>query len=124
MIYYRSTILACGDLAKEFFAEDVMVFFGKNTPDELCEYSVIHEHAQEPTQAIQTGDIITINKQQLKVLAVGDVANDNFKSVGHLVIKFNGSDTVEMAGDVNVACGAVPIPEAGSAFTIQREEQQ
>lgn len=121
MRYYRSRILRCGELAEEFFREGVIVFFGQQAPDELQEYSVIHEHTTPPSAELQPGDIITINGQQLEVLAVGGVVNENFRNLGHLVVKFNNSTEVEMAGDVNVAqITPLPRPMPQSEFTVDR----
>jgi len=120
MKYYISTILKCGELAKEFFDENVMVFFGKQAPDELQEYSIVHEHSQSPTEELRPGDTIIINRVRLKVLAVGSVANDNLKNLGHLVIKFNDSEEVEMEGDINVQRRTLPNPKVRSKIILKR----
>lgn len=121
MRYYTSKILQCGELAEEFFSEGVIVFFGQQAPEELQEYSVTHEHTTPPSAELQAGDIITINGRQIEVLAVGGVVNENFRNLGHLVVKFNNSTEVEMAGDVNVAqITPLPRPMPQSEFTIDR----
>lgn len=122
MRYYTSKILHCGELASEFFTEGVMVFFGKQAPDELQEYSVIHEHDTLPTAELQAGDVITINEQQIEMLAVGKVANENFRNLGHLVLKFNDRTEAEMEGDVNARKADLPNPKPNSILTIDRKE--
>ena len=121
MAYYKSKIMKYGEFAEEFFDAGVMVFFGQQAPEELQEYSIIHEHRSQPTEELRPGDIITINNKPIKVLAVGSVANENFKNLGHLVIKFNDSDTVEMEGDVNVSKQPLPTPAPDSYLTVGRE---
>lgn len=98
-----------------------MVFFGKQAPEELQEYSVIHEHNTPPSAELQVGDVITINGQQIEVIAVGSVVNENFRQLGHLVVKFNDSTEAEMEGDVNVHKTSLPDPKPSSELTIDRK---
>ena len=52
------------------------------------------------------------------VLAVGTVANENLRNLGHLVLKFNGLSEAEMQGDVNVPEGAIPEIVPGTEIQI------
>ena len=104
----------------EFTDAGVLVLFGENAPDELKEFSILHD-GQTLHEDVAPGDWFTIEGQRYRVLAVGEVANTNLGNLGHLILKFNGSDKPEMPGDVCVE--ALPLPEIrpGMSFSISRE---
>ena len=118
MIKYQATVTAIGPLVKEFIDAGILVFFGQNAPPELADFSVLHD-GEELKADLVPGDVIHIDDHEYKVLAVGEVANKNFASLGHLVMKFNGSDAVEMPGDVCVEAKPIPQIEAGSKLRIE-----
>jgi glucitol/sorbitol PTS system EIIA component len=113
---YSLKVVSIGELAKEFLDEGIMVFFGTNAPEELQEHSIVHEHS-ELTEDVVPGDTIVIGSESFNVLAVGKVANENLRNLGHLVLKFNGLTEPEMDGDVTVA--AVPLPEIQTGTGIE-----
>ena len=85
MQIYSSEIVRIGEQAKLFLDEGIVVFFGDNAPEELQDFAVIHK-LEEITGEIKVGSEVTLSDVQLKVTAVGDVANENFKNLGHLVL--------------------------------------
>ena len=113
---YETTVLAIGDMAAEFAAEGILVFFGQDAPEELHEFAIIHEH-KELLAPVETGDVIEIGSAQYRVTAVGDVANDNIANLGHLVLKLNGLEQTELPGEVSVVEG--PAPEVGPGTVIR-----
>ena len=108
---YYARVTAIGELAGEFIAEGILVFFSNTAPEELQEHAVVHDRAEGQTADVQVGDTIRLGEHRFPVLAVGTVANENLRNLGHLVLKFNGMNEAEMQGDVNVP--EVPIPEIG-----------
>ena len=108
---YYARVTAIGELAGEFIAEGILVFFSNTAPEELQEHAVVHDRAEGQTADVQVGDTIRLGEHRFPVLAVGAVANENLRNLGHLVLKFNGMNEAEMQGDVNVP--EVPIPEIG-----------
>ncbi|NBF38795.1 MAG: PTS sorbitol transporter subunit IIA [Spirochaetes bacterium] len=116
---YKTTVLYLGELASEFIDESIMVFFGQEAPEELHEHSVVHEEATGLDGEVEPGDSVIIDGQSYPVLAVGAVANKNIKSMGHLVLKFNGLDTPEMEGDVCLPEVELPKVKPGSVLEIQ-----
>ena len=79
MQIYSSEIVRIGEQAKLFLDEGIVVFFGANAPEELQDFAVIHK-LQEIIGEIKVGSEVTLSDVQLKVTAVGDVANENFKN--------------------------------------------
>lgn len=118
MTKYSAKIVSVGELAQEFIAEGVMVFFATNAPEELQETAFVHDCTDEPTAPVVPGDQVVLDGKSFQVLAVGDVANENLKNLGHLVLKFNGLTEPEMRGDVNLPEGVVPAIGPGSLMEI------
>jgi len=116
---YKAKILSIGELAEEFTKEGVMVFFASNAPDELQETAFVHDCTEAPASSLEVGDAVILDGIRFPVLAVGDVANENLANLGHLVIKFNGSNEAEMRGDVNLPAVDVPSLKPGSILEIE-----
>lgn len=116
---YHATVTAIGELAVEFIAEGILVFFSTTAPEELQEHAVVHDNTSGQTDDVQVGDTVVIEGQEFPVLAVGSVANENLRNLGHLVLKFNGSSEAEMQGDVNVPEGAIPEITPGTQIEIR-----
>lgn len=115
---YRAEVVSLGEFAGEFIAEQIMVFFGTNAPDELKEHSIVHSHG-ELAAPVATGDRITIGSDTFTVLAIGPVANENLKNLGHFVLKFNGLTEPEMDGDICVDAVELPPIGPGTVVTIE-----
>lgn len=118
MIKYQATVTAIGSLVSEFIDHGILVFFRQDAPPELADFSVLHDGNHLKADLVP-GDVIHIDAESYRVLAVGDVANNNFATLGHLVMKFNGKDAVEMPGDVCVEKKEIPPISIGSQLRIE-----
>ncbi len=105
----------------EFADAGVLVLFGQNAPPELAEFAVLHDGSQLDG-AVCPGDRITLGSDTFRVLAVGEVANQNLGALGHLVLKFNGKNAPEMPGDVCAEARPLPNLEIGMNLEIEGEE--
>jgi glucitol/sorbitol PTS system EIIA component len=119
MIKYQAHFTSIGPMVNEFLEHNVLVIFGSNAPEELVEFSVIHD-GKELHEPIAVGDTITIDTNAYLVLAVGPVVNTNLANLGHLVLKFNGESTTEMPGDVCLEEKPLPPIRIGTILTITR----
>lgn len=117
MIKYETTVVSVGEMAAEFAADGVLIFFGSNAPEELHEFAVLTRDA-ELREVVQPGDRLEIDGSSYGVTAVGELANQNIAQLGHLVVKFNELTAVEMPGDVSVTSGPIPDLEAGMTVRI------
>ncbi|MCG8479234.1 MAG: PTS glucitol/sorbitol transporter subunit IIA [Spirochaetales bacterium] len=115
---YSARVTAVGEYAAEFIAEGVLVFFSETAPDELQEHAIVHDRTAPQTTDIGPADVVRIGASRFPILAVGSVANENLRNLGHLVLKFNGSDEAEMQGDVNVPEEAIPDIVPGTEIEI------
>lgn len=121
-IKYQALITAIGPLVPEFTDAGVLVFFGQNAPSELAEFAVLHDGTHlEGT--LGPGDRISLGDHAYRVLAVGEIANQNLAALGHLVVKFNGQTTPEMPGDVCTEALPLPPIEIGMRFQIESSSE-
>lgn len=117
MVKFEASVLSIGPYTQEFLDHNIIVLFGANAPDELVEFSVIHD-GKMVNQSIAVGDLVQIDGEQFSILAVGDVASENLRNLGHLVLKFNGATEVEMPGDVCVEKRPLPPLAVGSSIKL------
>ena len=117
MLIYSSEIVRIGDKANLFLDEGIIVFFGDNAPEELQDFAVIHK-LNEITDDIVTGSKIVLSDANLEVTAVGPVANENFKNLGHLVLKLDSATEAALPGDVSCKYDKKPVIEIGDRLEI------
>jgi glucitol/sorbitol PTS system EIIA component len=111
MTYYRSTVLKVGPEAAEMAAAGVLIFFAEPVPPALEELSIIHQPTQ-PLQghAISVGDTVVLGTQELRIVAVGDIAAKNLEELGHVVLYVNLPDQTLLPGAVH-ATGDMSVPK-------------
>ena len=117
MLIYSSEIVRIGDQANLFLDEGIVVFFGDNAPEELQDFAVVHK-LNEITKEIVVGSKIILSDANLEVPAVGAVANENFKNLGHLVLKLDGTVVAALPGDVSCKYDKKPVIEIGDRLEI------
>ncbi len=118
MIKYQANITAIGPQVSEFVDAGVLVLFGQSAPSELAEFAILHD-GTSLTGAVHIDDQLCLGEHAYRVLAVGEVANQNLGALGHLVVKFNGQSVPEMPGDVCVEVAPLPKIKVGMQFRIQ-----
>ncbi len=118
MSKYQAKITAIGPYVSEFIDHNILVLFGDTAPEELAEFSVIHD-GKELSGTLQVGDVVWLGDSGFSVLAVGEVANENLAKLGHLILKFNGESEPEMPGDVCVEAKPLPAIEPGLVIRIE-----
>lgn len=123
MLKYAATVTAIGPLVNEFIDSGILVLFGKDAPEELAEFSVLHD-GTELLEPLAVGDVIHLGDETFRVLAVGEVVNTNLAALGHLILKFNGQNEPEMPGDVCVEAKPMPPIEEGLSIRIDGEPSQ
>jgi PTS system glucitol/sorbitol-specific IIA component len=129
-IKYEMHVVEIGPLVSEFVEAKILVFFKFGAPPELAEFAVLHKPS-EFFEEVCPRDYIVIGNEQYQVTAVGEVANNNIRELGHLVMKCNGRTSAELPGDVCVEDKAlIPIEVgmivrviAGSPARKQRRKQ-
>lgn len=116
-VKYQTTVTQVGPMAVEFAAEGILVFFGSDAPEELHDFAILHVHKPNERDVVP-GDTLEIGGSAFTVTGVGDVANDNLRNLGHLVVKFNGLTETELPGEVSVTEGEPPAIQPGTVIRI------
>lgn len=116
-IKYEMRVVEIGPLVSEFIENKILVFFKVGAPPELAEFSILHEPSNFFSE-VRPGDQIAIKDQFYRVTAVGEVANQNIRELGHLVLKCNGRSQTELPGDVCVEDKALPSIQTGMVIRI------
>lgn len=93
---YKTKIVEIGSIVEDFAEEFLVVLFGPAAMAELRDICVIHESAEEPKEAIKKGGRLTIGDQEYHILEVGEEANPNFESLGHISIYFRDGENNEI----------------------------
>ena len=119
---YETRVVEIGPQVSEFLKHRILVFFRKGAPPELAEFSILHE-PNEHFEDVEPGDDILIGERSYRVTAVGDVANANIQSLGHLILKCNGRTEPELPGDVCVESDDLPPIEVGTIIRIIDADQ-
>jgi glucitol/sorbitol PTS system EIIB component len=78
----------------------------EGAPADLEEYCFIHCHG-ELKGALHPGLQFSLGQHRYPVTAVGSVAEDNLRELGHVTLRFDGLNEAEFPGTVHVA-GPVP----------------
>jgi PTS system glucitol/sorbitol-specific IIA component len=117
---YALSITAVGALIEEFTEAGIWVFFRDNAPAELADFALLH-CAEAPQEPIAAGHMIEINQRRYAVTAVGAVANENVRALGHMVLKANGLTEPELPGDVCIEALPLPQPSIGTTLLIWKE---
>ena len=104
---YKSSIIEIGNDAMDLYhGVQSLILFNDSIADEMLkEISVIHKRIDMRDTNIEVGDTIQIGENKLLVTAVGHVALETFSNIGHITIKFTGSDKVNKLLNKNLPEG-------------------
>ena len=117
MSIYSSKIVRLGEQSGLFLAEGIVVFFGDNAPEELQDVAVVHK-LNPVNGEIVVGTTIELSGETLKVTAIGEVANENFKNLGPLVLKLDSAQEAAIPGDVSCSYSKIPEIVLGDTINI------
>lgn len=114
---YKTTVTEIGPMVQDFIGEKMIILFNDNAPEALREMAVLHtiEDVEEP---IAVGDTIIISGKEYQVTAVGDEANETFKTMGHCTFSFHGGDTAKIPGHVELKGDGMPEFTVGCTIEI------
>ncbi len=116
---YRTTVTDAGPLAESFLTERMFVTFGENAPDALREFCFLVAPATS-SAVITVGHQLVIDGAAFPITAVGDVAQRNLDSLGHVTITLDGADTPAMDGGIHALAGEeLPRIAVGSILAIE-----
>ena len=88
---------------------------------DMAEYCFLHSHG-ELKQDFAPGDLFILGGKRFPLTAVGENALDNFRSLGHITIYFDGAEEAKLPGTVHLL-GHLPADTLteDSDFTIETD---
>ena len=101
-VIYQTTITHIGACATMALEEQMLITFREGAPADIEEYCFIHNHV-ELAGTLQPGAELQLGEQRYPVTAVGEVAEQNLRELGHITLRFDGHREAEFPGTVHVA---------------------
>ncbi|MDT0163925.1 MULTISPECIES: PTS glucitol/sorbitol transporter subunit IIA [Bacillus] len=114
---FETKINSIGPSVTEFFGEKMFILFGDNAPAELAEYCLLID-VKGVEGEIAAGDTLQIGSNEYKVTSVGDAVKQNLSSLGHITLKFDGSQTPELPGTLYLEDSEIQEVNAGDIIRI------
>lgn len=115
---YENKINSLGAMVEEFKGEKMIILFGDSAPDTLKDYcysiNVIPASGE-----IKPGQKLAIGSNSYTITAVGDIAQRNLESLGHISVVFNGAAEAELPGSIYVTDNDVPDIASGDVICIE-----
>ncbi|MGW3963572.1 PTS glucitol/sorbitol transporter subunit IIA [Amycolatopsis sp. NPDC005003] len=117
-VYYESTILRSGAEAQDMVDGGVVIFYADPIPDALEEVSVVHAPAAQPSREVRVGDIFRLGEAEIELIAVGDRADENLRTLGHIVVYLNPDEGTTLLPGAVHGRGSVSLPVAGARLSL------
>ncbi|MFC0273268.1 PTS glucitol/sorbitol transporter subunit IIA [Metabacillus herbersteinensis] len=114
---YKTQVNNIGPSVVDFLGEKMLILFGENAPAELAEYCLLIT-INDVESTIDSGDTLQIGEREYKITAVGDAVKKNLTSLGHITLKFDGSQTPELPGTLYLEDTDIGEVEAGDLIRI------
>lgn len=118
MSVFETNVINIGNEAELFKSENMIILFGSNAPDDLADYCYNIE-LNGVKDSIQEGQTLSVGNENYIITAVGNVVEKNLKDLGHITIKFDGSNEATLAGTLYVEEKELPEISIGTEITIK-----
>lgn len=117
-LIYKNIVKNIGSLVESFEGEEMFILFGDNAPDTLKDFCYTID-ITPVNESIQVGHTLVIDGNEYKITALGDVAEKNLVSLGHVTIVFDGATEASLPGSIYVEGASVPKLSIGSEIIIR-----
>ncbi len=118
MNYFESTVLDVGEFASDFEAEKMMILFGDGAPADLKDYCYSIQ-SKQLNKEIEAGHQIVFDNTPYQITAIGNKANDTFKELCHITIKFDGKEIPDLPGTMHVMAENYPKITVGTTIDFR-----
>ncbi len=117
--YYTTKIVGVGgDVPKFLSVIKMLVMFDDSMVlPELREFSVLHS-GNRLDGVIKPGDTLKIADNEFKIIKVGEDVHSNIRTLGHIIIKFDGGEGELLAGSVHVEDKPIPVIRVGDEISF------
>lgn len=115
----KSIVKEIGELVPTFKDDKIVILFGPQAPQGLREMAVIHEFEMVTDEPLTVGGTIQFDDEPFTITAVGSLANQNLKELGHISIYFQELMEDILPGAVFAAPNKFPEIKEGTVITIK-----
>jgi PTS system glucitol/sorbitol-specific IIA component len=117
-VYYESTVLRSGGEAGLMLEGGVLILYADPIPEALESVSVVHGPARGPDREIRPGDVFAIGEHRVDLVAVGERAEENLRTLGHIVVYVNPDQGTQLLPGAVHGRGTIGIPDAGVPVSL------
>ena len=117
---FQTEIIELGEQVDAFFEEGMFVLFGENVPDTLKDFCHFIDQ-KKVDGTIKKGDKLVVDQKEYLITAVGDIAQSNLETLGHLTVVFSGAKEAGLPGSICVEAKPMPKLTIGSKLSIVEE---
>jgi glucitol/sorbitol PTS system EIIA component len=117
--YYESTVLRSGDEAEIMIDGGVVILYADPIPDALESVSVVHNPARGPDRSIRVGDVFVVGEHRVELTAVGERADENLRTLGHIVVYLNPEEGTTLLPGAVHGHGTMTVPSSGTVLSLQ-----
>lgn len=114
-VIYQTTITRIGQSAADALSDQMLITFREGAPADIEEFCFIHCHG-ELNGELKAGSQLQLGEARYAVTAVGDVAEQNLRELGHITLRFDGQPQAEYPGTVHVVG---PVPQAVTRLHVK-----
>lgn len=93
-VIYQTTITRIGQSAPDALSDQMLITFREGAPADIEEFCFIHCHG-ELNGSLQAGIQFELGQHHYPVTAVGSVAEQNLRELGHITLRFDGLSEAE-----------------------------
>ncbi|HEI8867576.1 PTS glucitol/sorbitol transporter subunit IIA [Serratia sp. AKBS12] len=106
-IIFQTTITRIGDCARDALQDDMLITFREGAPADIEAFCFIHRHGDTAGE-LRAGGMMELAERRYPITAVGSVATQNLRELGHVTVRFDGEALAEFPGSIHVSG---PVPE-------------
>ena len=117
-LVYENRVKGAGDMVSAFQGEKMFILFGDNAPDTLKDFCYTID-IKDTNKEISVGQILDIDGSKFEITAVGNVAEKNLTSLGHMTVVFDGSKEAALPGSIYVENADMPELKIGTIIKIE-----
>jgi glucitol/sorbitol PTS system EIIA component len=94
---YETVVNKIGPSVSDFLGEKMLILFGENAPAELADYC-LSISVKDIDHEIKAGDTLQVGEKKYSITSVGEAVEKNLTALGHITLKFDGSESPELPG--------------------------
>lgn len=118
---YQTKVVGWGNSALDFLGDRMVIFFNKQAQGDLAEYSVLLDDLDGEGE-FSVGDTLCLGAEPYAITAVGEVANTNFRQLGHMVVHFDGKEVAGLPGEIHVEDRAIEQITIGLPVVLKKNK--